>query len=520
MLPAPLLLAALAHAVAPSTAVYEGVEPQRLYVSHPGEQGRLLASPAWRSFARGEGAGWTAVFDEVTARPRWMWGRGIPMDTSSPDALAQDLLSLLGRHSDLLGFAPGSLQLRSANHDAASDTWYVELDALRNGLPTYRGGISARVRLGNLVLLKAATSPNAVVTGSLTLGPDAAAQAAITQGPAPRGTHTELATEPMLLERRSIDGFELRTVWQVRSRTSEPVGRWVSMVDAETGELLDVWNEVRFANGTVTARHHERTVDGSNLVTSPLPMAIVRAGGASAQTDGNGDYTLNASGPYSTDFDGDYLRIYNSSGAEGSLDGSSPDLEWTSSDATQAEIDTYKFVQDVKAWGEVYAPTVPWVSQPVQATVNLGQTCNAYWDGTLNFFSSGGGCNNTGQIADVVYHEWGHGFHYESLQGGTFDGSVSEGAGDIVAILHTQDPNMSPYFDQGNPNGIRNLGPNRVYPDDIVREVHEDGLIFGGAVYDLMEMLKDDLGESAGIAATSEIYAGLLRGGPDRGGDR
>ena len=42
--------------------------------------------------------------------------------------------------------------------------------------------------------------------------------------------------------------------------------------------------------------------------------------------------------------------------------------------------------------------------------VNLNQTCNAYWNGsTLNFFKSGGGCANTGEIAGVSLHEFGHG---------------------------------------------------------------------------------------------------------------
>jgi len=515
MLTAPLsLLAALAHAIAPSTEVYEGIEPERLQVTHQAEQARLLASPAWRAFADHEGRGWTATFDETTHTPRWLRGRGIPVPTTSEDALVSALTGLFDRHASLLGYRPGALRLRSAAHDEASDTWYVEFAALREGLDTWRGGLSARVKLGNLVAVKVATAPTATVSGALAWSADDAVQQAFTEGPAPLATHTDVQVRPLLLERRTLDTFELRRVWQVTSRTDAPVGHWVSFVDGETGELLEVYNEVRFANGTVTGRHHRRTVDGSNLISSPFPMAVVASSNDQALTDDLGDYTVSGSGPYRTDFDGDYLRVLNASGGEGLLSSSNTALEWTSSDASQSEIDVYKFVHDVKAWGDVYAPSVDWVANPVVATVNLGQTCNAYWDGTLNFFSSGGGCNNTAQIADVVYHEWGHGFHSSSLRAGSFDGSVSEGAGDVAAILLTQDPNMSPYFNQGQQAGIRNLSPNRVYPRDIVREVHEDGLIFGGAMFDLMELLQDDLGEAAGTAVTSEIFAGLLRGGP------
>ena len=42
--------------------------------------------------------------------------------------------------------------------------------------------------------------------------------------------------------------------------------------------------------------------------------------------------------------------------------------------------------------------------------MNINSTCNAYWNGsTLNFYRSGGGCSNTGEIAAVFLHEWGHG---------------------------------------------------------------------------------------------------------------
>ena len=70
--------------------------------------------------------------------------------------------------------------------------------------------------------------------------------------------------------------------------------------------------------------------------------------------------------------------------------------------------------------------------------VNLDDVCNAYYDGTLNFFLSGRDCNNTGRIADVSYHEWGHGFHYYNLLSGDYDGAISEGLSDTIAFLDGQ----------------------------------------------------------------------------------
>jgi hypothetical protein len=73
-----------------------------------------------------------------------------------------------------------------------------------------------------------------------------------------------------------------------------------------------------------------------------------------------------------------------------------------------------------------------WLTQQLIDNVNLNQTCNAYWNGTsVNFFKSGGGCRNTGEIAGVFLHEWGHGL--DSNDGGGSD-NPGEAYADITAI--------------------------------------------------------------------------------------
>ena len=58
----------------------------------------------------------------------------------------------------------------------------------------------------------------------------------------------------------------------------------------------------------------------------------------------------------------------------------------------------------------MWLPTRSWLAARLTDNVNLNSTCNAFWDGAaVNFFKSGGGCNNTGEIAAVFLHEWGHG---------------------------------------------------------------------------------------------------------------
>ena len=517
MLPLHVLLALAlpASAFAPTDAVKMGIEPQRVRWDHLPEQALLMESEAFRAFRASEGADWMATFDEATGTPRTLWGRGIPVDTTSPDTVAAGVARVLHAHRELFGFE--LLTVRSARYDAQFDTWYVDFDVPRDGLPTYRGGISARVKHGNLVVLHVATAPRASLVGAYVLTADQAIRGAIDLGPAPTAVHTDVSARPILLERRALHGLELVRTFEVRSRTADPPGIWVTFVDAENGEILNVHNEVRFATGTVKAKHHARGPDGSPLVTSPLDLALVEGDVDFDYTDGTGLFDVTSSNLYTTDLHGDYVDVDNAAGADGLLQDDDTDLLWTTADATQAEIDTYVFLHHVKAWGERAAPTVQWVNMSFTSNVNIASTCNAYWDGNTNFFRAGGGCNNTGENADINYHEWGHGFHYYSILAGIYDGSLGEGAADVVAFLQTGDNVIAPDF-QTNGGGIRDVGPDMVYPRDFVANeyyIHYNGLIFGGAMWDLRTELIADLGEEAGIAAAEQIFVGLLKGGTD-----
>ena len=165
-------------------------------------------------------------------------------------------------------------------------------------------------------------------------------------------------------------------------------GIWISFVDGESGKLLNVHNEVRYINGSVMGQHHQRTLDGSALVTSPMPQAPVSTTGESTYTDDDGLFQLAEDANYVTSLDGAYVTIndHRNGGDTDSMASSAADLLWTSGDASQAEIDSYVFLHHVADWGLVYAPEVPMVTRHFRSNVNLSGSCNAYYDGfSVNF---------------------------------------------------------------------------------------------------------------------------------------
>ena len=507
------LVASSAGAVTAPDDVYVGIEPQRVLTYDTHTQRQLANHASWRAFLEAEGDGWRAVFDEGTGSPHRMWGPGIdigPVDTA--DQVTAGMLDFIERNAHTLGVTDTELAVRSVSYVERMDTWYVQIDVVRGGAAIYRAGLTARIKHGNLIMVGADTYPDIPVHGGVEISTDTALSVAIEDGPAPDAEHDVESVQLATLADESDGIVTLRTTWMTRTRTQSPPGIWVTFVDAQSGKLLSVHNEVRFSN--ISGEHDVRTIDG-NMTVSPMPLLEVSADGLSDYADNNGDFSLGG-GPFNADVEGSYLRVVNRNGSDGDKQWSG-DGVWTDADATQGEIDSYIFLHHVRDWGLANAPEVAMSTKELTSYVNsTSGSCNAYYDGNVNFYEKQGSCNNTARIADVNYHEWGHGFHGWSLLAGVWDGSLGEGAADVVSIFLTGDPLIAPYF-YTDGWGIRELESNKIYPEDYDASgsnVHSNGLIFGGAIWDLWQILKADYGETTGTQIATDIFTGLLKGGP------
>ena len=520
----PLLLGSSALAFAPSSETYIGQEPTRLMRFHTEQQHRLRHSAAWQSFLSGPGAGWMVRFDEKTGTVYRAWGPGIALgDLSSTADAGQALLGLLSRHPDLLGVPVDHLALGTSGYDAESDTWHILLDRIvpspalgvvaEAPIKVYRGGVQAVIKQGRLIMFSLQTHPDADAVDPIpTLSRDEALEIAVAEGPAPQASHTYRSGDLVVLPELQGSGIGYRLCYEIRSRTEAPLGEWVSYVDAHTGELINVHNEIRFFSGTITGEHDTRTVNGDMSVSALASVTVDSTSGSRAYTNASGAFSVTGDAGTVT-LTGPDINVQNQQGANGALYVTG-DGVFTEASATLAEIDTLVFLTDVRNWADVYAPHINSSWTRITSNVNLSSTCNAYFDGDVNFYRSGGGCNNTGRIADVNYHEWGHGFHYYNLLSGSFDGSISEGVGDSISFFLTGDATIAPYFSTGG-SGIREVSSNRVYPDDWTGEVHADGLIFAGAVWDLWDELEKDRAPEDAASTLYAIFTQGMRSGPD-----
>ncbi len=507
-----------AMAFAPSDSA--GSAPNRIERPHLQEQLALRHQPAWEEFTAGDGAGWEATWDEIERTPERAMGPGIPMDdVSSKAGVEASLRTFFAKNPDLLGVPASQLVLRKAGYSSATDMWYVDFDRVVSGAPIWRAGVTARVRHGELVMFGIETYPSVTSLPKPTVSTEDAEATAQLEGPAAMADHTNVSASLVALPWDRDGGVDVRLCWEVHSHTDEPVGDWVTHVDALTGERLNTYNTVSFFDGTIQGYHDTRTVDGS-YTTSAYPLEkFTGADGSTVYADESGNMTLSDATTWTTALSGSYVTIRNLAGSAASMSVTADSQTWsTTEEETQAQIDAYKFIHDVRTWGLAIDATNGMSTTALVTKVNTSSTCNSYYDGAVNLYQAGDGCNNTARIGDVVYHEWGHGFHYYALQAGTYDGDISEGIADTVSTLQTHDSQIGPYF-YTTGGAVRDVSVDKVYPDDWDGEVHDDGQIFGSAVWDLWDDLDATYGETRADSGNawftaSTLLANAIKAGP------
>lgn len=478
---------------------------------HVARQAELRKGEHWQAFASTDGLGWKAIFNEQTGLPARAWGRGIHIGPMRTPAQAQATgMDFLARHAGLLGVDLQDLRPLRASYVPQSETWYLHFQQVIGDLPVHGATVELRVRKGRLVRFDVGTLPAPGFESNPGIGLDEAWTQAIEQGPAPLAQHERLSARELILPILEQGESRLHRVWELQTETQEPRGRWLSWVDQETGALLSYQNRILF--GTVSGIHDTRTVDGS-MSTSPMPWIQVSDEDETTYADAEGTFSLDGSS-FSSSLRSSMARVRNAgSGGDGELDFTGSTGTWDTSSASQAEVDAYVFVHNVESWAEYFGPDVfDSMGSVIVRVDDASFTCNAYYDGNINTCREGGGCNNTGRIADVIYHEWGHGYHFYASEYGYYaDATLSEGLADLSSALQTNDSLIGPYFFTSG-GGIRDISSDRVYPDNWYGESHEDSLIFSGAAWDLWQDLSADMGEEEAWFHLSMLVAETARG--------
>ncbi len=186
-----------------------------------------------------------------------------------------------------------------------------------------------------------------------------------------------------------------------------------------------------------------------------------------------------------------------------------------------SQLSTYVYATIAKARARTFAPGLEaWLAQPMNFYVNEPQTCDAYSTGTeVHLFSADATCQNTGRLADVVFHEFGHCVHFNSIIAGMglFQPRLSEGLADFNAANINEDSGVGRGLDYTDApfRDIDPIGYERVWPEDSDPDPHITGEIVSGALWDLRKALIVELGHDAGVAATEQVFVGVMQRASD-----
>jgi trimeric autotransporter adhesin len=417
----------------------------------------------------GRGEGNAVTLAEVSAR------LGRPVDAIGAEAVGQLVVGFVRAHEAILGIDVrqlGPVSARVAN----ADLWHVRIPQAFKGIPVRHGQLVAAISHGNLVVIGTEGWGNVAIDTTPALTGEQAMDAgfAFAYGRQPEDV---LLREPRLevipfapAEFQRGEGFAgavgsgygHRLAWTFEFQRPPEGERWEVIVDAKNGEILSLEDKNHYIIKQATGGVYPLT--NTEICPTPETCGTMQLGwpmpwlntGLPAPNDfansaGVYDYTA---GTATSTLNGRFVRINDNCGPI-SLSSATGDLNFGGANGqhdcvtpgfggagnTSASRSAFYEVNKIKEQARGWLPANTWLTGVLQTNVNIVSTCNAFYSGgTINFYRSGAGgtgfCRNTGEIAAVFDHEWGHGMD-DFDTGGALSAS-SEGYADIAGIYRLQ----------------------------------------------------------------------------------
>jgi trimeric autotransporter adhesin len=465
---------------------------EKLQVSDPIEpldNARAFVSPTlqnnWEAYRIGLGTTtrWDATIDRRTGlisfaeggNVSWVPGRGNKLTTADLGGVLKGKPQVdmgvmetiargyLPRVQAFLGVDPKDLVLnRGRSGQPADHLWFVDFDVVRDGLTVEGARVVFRVNNGNLIQYgtEGLPAPGAKVPVAKLTQKDALDAVAQLIGGFQVGDTFRDAGSLHLLPVAVVNnklaerfefgkGRDLAKVWQFVFHRDGVMGTWRARVDAATGEVLELADINDYVAAQATGGTYLNSPTTGSEVVRPMPFTNLSTGGF-ANSAGLYNFT---SGALTSTLNGQYVAITDTCGAISKTADAAGNLAFGTSTGTDcitpgsggagnthASREQFYQVNRIKEVGRGWLPSNTWLQAKLTVNVNLNQTCNAYWNGSsLNFFKSGGGCRNTGELAGVSLHEYGHGLDQNDGTGTAPEGGTGEAYGDITAAiaLHT-----------------------------------------------------------------------------------
>lgn len=521
-------LSAFAHGddANPNITPFNGVADGKASVAH------LLKQQAWKDFTQ-KYPGWGARFNRYTGLPHRSFGDPIVFAPGGNDPVAKAKAFL---QTELAGFQLPVEELVLTRSQNDGKYIYVDFKQVHKGMEvlwsrtTVRFTQDLRIVLFGTDLRRNISLPNASLSAAQAI--QKAEQAVVTPV-------TGSTVEPdMKVFPLTVDGnVDYRPVYAVTVETQDDAvtpGQYLTYVDAVSGAILYRQNKVKHVGFEVKSDVYLSNLF-SPLANTPLPHLLITYNATSYYTDANGLANIPGAGPINATLtlSGRYCKIVTGANgttsptfaATGIANNAVVQFPQSAPNATERHFTGYYHTNLVHDFMKSKFPTFTTMDNPLTTRIDRTDgNCNAFYNGSsINFYTTAGGCNALSQVNTVVYHEYGHGISdkFWTANGSSFDnGGMGEGYSDVWSMCITKDPVVGEGFYVNQPNSfIRRYDQNpKVYPFDLVGQVHADGEIIAGAWWDFAINLSSGMSLSNAVDTMSNIFAGSQYGlatGPD-----
>jgi len=455
---------------------------------------------AWQDFLK-RNPGWSVQWNEATGTPQRAFGKGIRLSSApitsinSVEKAAKDFLN-----SELTSFGLKVNQLKLVKAARRGDIWYVRYRQYYDELEVLLSEVELRIHInGYIIAFGIVAYPIDEMPGQ------PAIQKSDVKSIATRSLYYRPARDsvmvydvPRILPIRYGNEISYHLVYEAEVKLKGLRGHYFAYVDAKSGELL--WR--RSLHSTVDT-YFEMTSDiQPEIPTEPYQTAnsgyqYVTVAGQQFVTDSLGQFTTDVvfNANVTTLLRGPYARIFRRDAPDARIEalvvqGDTLRMKWDDSNSHPAERNAFHHTNLAHAYVKWLDPQFTGMDYQMPVSVNNNGNCNASWNGTgMAFLSAGGGCANTGQMASVIYHEYGHGINQKIYQEngssrGMLNDAANEGTADVNAAM-MEDENRVGRGLNGPNTVLRDLANFNTYPADVTGAIHNDGLILGGAFWDL-----------------------------------
>jgi subtilisin-like proprotein convertase family protein len=365
-------------------------------------------------------------------------------------------------------------QLGSVNAVKINDRlWNVNIPQVVNGIPVRWSRYMGTINSGNIIVQGAVTWGNVSVNTTPTINAFQSVELGFNYVGGRRANdriwkEPELEIIPIAPPAFAVgeqgfagevgSGYAHRLAWVYGFQRAPENPRWEVVVDAHSGEILAFEDKNHYISKQIKGGIYPLTnteICPDNIRCGILqdnhPMPFTNTGFAAPNNFTNSagifEYT---SGTTTTNLTGPYVAITDTCGSHSGSGAGDVQLSGVNGDhdcdfgagntTTAAARSGMYEVNKIFESARGYLPNNPWLNGnqggPLPTNMNIDLPCNAFYTsgnpGTINFYKQLGGCRNTGEIAAVFDHEWGHGMDDHDATGDL--STSSEGYADIASM--------------------------------------------------------------------------------------